>query len=188
VLQQQRVRELNILLRKGNDQLAALAATDALTGLANRRAFDERLELEWSRACRNKVSLALITLDLDFFKQYNDYFGHPQGDTCLREVSRIMAEERRSTDLPARVGGEEFSILLPGADSAGASVIAEKIRSRIEALNLAHPKSPYGVVTASLGLAIQVPAADSTPQDMVEAADAALYAAKAAGRNRVVHG
>ncbi|BDA83395.1 hypothetical protein Sa4125_09370 [Aureimonas sp. SA4125] len=186
MLQQQRVRELNLLLRQANEQLAVLAGTDGLTGLANRRTFDERLQNEWARARRRGSPLALITLDLDFFKQFNDHFGHPEGDTCLRRVSQVIADERRSTDLPARVGGEEFSILLPETELEGALLIAEKIRSRVQALQLGHPKSPFGVVTTSCGVAVQVPAATFTLEDLVRAADLALYAAKAAGRNRIV--
>jgi diguanylate cyclase (GGDEF)-like protein len=185
VLQQQRVRELNTLLQRANEQLASLAATDALTGLANRRAFDERIEYEWARARRHGASLALITLDLDFFKQYNDTFGHPAGDTCLRRVSEVVGQGRRSTDLFARIGGEEFAVLLPDTDLAGALVIADRIRSGVEALKLDHPKSPFEVVTATLGLAVQVPGATSEVHELVKAADAALYAAKAAGRNQI---
>jgi chemotaxis family two-component system sensor kinase Cph1 len=186
VLQQQRVRELNTLLRQANDQLAALARTDGLTGLANRRAFDERLEHEWARARGRSTPLSLITFDLDFFKQYNDHFGHPDGDTCLRQVSHVIAQERRSTGLLARVGGEEFSILLPETDLQGALIFAEDVRLGISALQLSHPKSTFGVVTASFGVAVQVPGVTSIMKDLVQAADAALYAAKAAGRNRVV--
>lgn len=185
VLQQQRVRELNILLQRANEQLASLAATDSLTGIANRRAFDARLEYEWARARRHGTSLALITLDLDFFKQYNDHFGHPEGDSCLRQVSAVVGEARRSTDFPARVGGEEFSVLLPDTDTTGALVIAEKFREGIRALNLDHPDSPFEVVTASLGLAVRVPGSTSQVNDLIKAADVALYEAKAAGRNQI---
>ncbi|WP_205015307.1 sensor domain-containing diguanylate cyclase [Rhodoligotrophos appendicifer] len=185
VLQQQRIRELNTLLQRANEQLANLAATDSLTGIANRRAFDARLDYEWARAQRHSTSLSLITLDLDFFKQYNDHFGHPAGDLCLRQVSAVVGEARRSTDFPARVGGEEFSILLPDTDTTGALVIAEKFRLGIQALNIDHPKSPFGVVTASLGLAVRVPFATTQVSDLIKAADGALYEAKAAGRNQI---
>ena len=153
LLQQHRVRELNIQLRRANEQLASLAATDAVTGLANRRAFDERVGYEWARARRRGAPVALLTLDLDLFKQYNDHFGHPAGDACLRQVSQAIAMARRATDLPARVGGEEFSVLFSDTDLQGALVIAEKIRSQIQALQISHPRSPFGVVTASCGLA-----------------------------------
>jgi chemotaxis family two-component system sensor kinase Cph1 len=185
VLQQQRVRELNSLLQRANEQLANLAATDSLTGLANRRAFDVRLDYEWGRARRHGTSLALITLDLDFFKQYNDHFGHPDGDACLRQVSGVLREARRSTDFAARIGGEEFSVLLPDTDLTGALVITEKFRRGIHALNLRHPESPFGVVTASLGLAVHVPHSTSEIGELIKAADLALYEAKAAGRNKV---
>lgn len=185
VLQQQRVRELNAQLLRANEQLEALAATDAMTGLGNRRAFDERLEHEWARAGRRREPLALITFDVDFFKQYNDHFGHPEGDNCLRQLGQVIAEERRTSDFPARVGGEEFSILLPETDLHGASVVAEKIRLRLQGLRLPHPISPFGVVTASFGLAVQVPDGIGSGQDLVRVADKALYAAKAAGRDCV---
>lgn len=186
VLQQQQVRELNVLLRRANDELATLATTDPLTGVANRRAFDDRLDYEWARARRHSASLAIIILDLDFFKQFNDHFGHPDGDACLRKIGRILGDSRRSTDLPARIGGEEFSVLLADTDMDGAVRVAEKIRSGIQALKLSHPKSPFRVMTASFGLAVQIPDSSSVARDLVKAADSALYSAKAAGRNRIV--
>jgi two-component system, chemotaxis family, sensor kinase Cph1 len=188
VLQEKKVRELNHLLRQANEQLAGLASTDGLTGVANRRAFDEHLQREWARAIRSRRSLALIILDLDFFKQYNDHFGHPMGDECLKQVAHVLQHERRPTDLAARIGGEEFSLILPDTDIEGAMAVAESVRSRIEGLHLDHAKSPMGVVTASFGVAVATADRSGTAQDLIQAADTALYEAKKGGRNRVVQG
>jgi diguanylate cyclase (GGDEF)-like protein len=188
VLEQKRVRELNMQLRGLNEKLAALASTDGLTGLANRRAFDERLRAEWPPGRGRAAPLALIAIDLDFFKKYNDSHGHPQGDECLRQVARVLRQETRSADLAARLGGEEFSILLPDTDLESAGRIAERIRDAIWSLQLSHPRNPPGVVTASLGFAAIIPGAGQTADELIEAADAALYRAKAAGRNRAISG
>ncbi len=185
VLQQQSIRELNELLTKANEQLSVLAATDGLTGVANRRVFDERLIQEWKRCSRLAKPLALIILDLDFFKQYNDAFGHLAGDDCLKRVARVLSDARRTSDLVARFGGEEFCLLLPDTGIQGAITVADSVRSRIEGLGLAHPTNPTGVATASLGVAAVVPAEGGSAQDLVAAADTALYDAKAHGRNRV---
>jgi diguanylate cyclase (GGDEF)-like protein len=188
VLQQQSIRELNELLTKANEQLSVLAATDGLTGVANRRVFDERLISEWKRCGRLKIPLALIILDLDFFKQYNDAFGHLAGDDCLKRVARVLADGRRTSDLAARFGGEEFCLLLPDTGIQGATTVADSVRSGIQALGLAHPANPTGVVTASLGVAALLPAEGGSAQDLVGAADKALYDAKSRGRNRVCQG
>jgi chemotaxis family two-component system sensor kinase Cph1 len=181
VIQQKRVRQLNI-------RLAGLASTDSLTGLANRRSFDEHLQREWARAGRTHKPLALIILDLDFFKQYNDQYGHVAGDECLKLVAKALQEGRRVTDLAARIGGEEFSLLLPDAEIEGAMSVAETVRDRIERLQLPHAKSPMGVVTASFGAAAATAGRTRTTEDLVRAADRALYEAKRHGRNRLVQG
>jgi diguanylate cyclase (GGDEF)-like protein len=181
VIQQKRVRQLNI-------RLAELASTDSLTGLANRRSFDEHLQREWARADRTQRPLALIILDLDFFKQYNDQYGHVAGDECLKLVARALQEGRRATDLAARIGGEEFSLLLTDMEIEGAMSVAETVRDRIERLQLPHVKSPMGVVTASFGAAAATAGRTQTTEDLVRAADRALYEAKRQGRNRVVQG
>jgi two-component system, chemotaxis family, sensor kinase Cph1 len=187
VLQQQRLRELNHLLLLANEKLATLAATDGLTGLANRRTFDERLHKEWQRASRPpRRPLSMIILDLDFFKQYNDHYGHAKGDECLKQVAEVLEAGRRSSDLVARIGGEEFCILLPETDANGAMALAEIIRDRIEGLQLPHPKSHFGVVTASMGLAEAAAEESGTAQDMMRRADVALYEAKERGRNQIV--
>jgi diguanylate cyclase (GGDEF)-like protein len=188
VMHQQRVRQLNDLLKDANERLAALASTDGLTGVANRRVFDERLTEELARARRAGSSLAMIMLDLDFFKQYNDHYGHPMGDDCLRQIAAILQIDRRPADCVARIGGEEFSILLPDAGYDGAVAVAEIIRDRIEGLGLPHLKSPNGVVTTSLGVAVASAGETTTGQDLMRCADEALYRAKANGRNQVVRG
>ena len=186
ILQQNRVRELNRVLAEANEKLAALASTDGLTGIANRRAFNDRLLAEWARAGRSRKSLSLVILDLDFFKQYNDHYGHVMGDECLKQVARVLQDRGRSTDLVARIGGEEFSLLLADADIEGAMLVAETARSRIEGLRLEHAESPVGVVTASFGVATATDVTTETARDPMQAADKALYEAKASGRNRVV--
>ena len=167
-------------------QLEQLAAKDALTGLANRRAFDERLEAEWRRCQRGGQLLSIIMVDVDHFKTYNDTYGHPQGDTCLRSVASVLAGvAARTGDLVARYGGEEFVVVLPGTNSVGARVVAERIRAAIVALDMPHAASSAGkCVTVSLGVASADPAKLAAAA-LLAAADQALYAAKKLGRNRV---
>jgi two-component system, chemotaxis family, sensor kinase Cph1 len=186
ILQQQRVRELNRLLGEANRHLADLALSDGLTGIPNRRAFDERLGEEWARAARSGRPLGLIILDLDFFKQYNDHFGHPTGDTCLKRIATLLDDTRRATDFAARVGGEEFALLLPETGRDGALKVAEATRASIERLGIAHPKSPGGIVTASLGVACLDAGEADVAHDLMNMADRALYEAKRQGRNRAV--
>jgi diguanylate cyclase (GGDEF)-like protein/PAS domain S-box-containing protein len=172
------------------DRLATLATEDSLTGLANRRRFDERLEQEWARAYRERTYLALLMIDLDHFKTYNDEYGHPAGDECLRVVTRIMAAEaQRAADVTARYGGEEFAMLLPNTDAAACARIGERIRCAILKAGIPHAlNQPSGLVTVSLGGATCQPAGErsATSASLIEAADQALYAAKDGGRNRLV--
>jgi diguanylate cyclase (GGDEF)-like protein/PAS domain S-box-containing protein len=171
-------------------KLAALATEDGLTGLANRRRFDEQLQEEWNRAARDGTYLSLLMIDLDRFKTFNDKYGHPAGDECLRSVARILATQaQRTSDLAARYGGEEFVILLPNTDAAGCTRIGERIRRAIRKAGMPHALNlPSRVVTASLGGAVCQPAAQRSADEasLIEAADRALYAAKNAGRNRLV--
>jgi diguanylate cyclase (GGDEF)-like protein/PAS domain S-box-containing protein len=170
-------------------KLAVLARTDGLTGLANRRAFDEALTVEWRRARRDEAPLSLLLLDVDRFKLFNDTYGHPAGDDCLRTVAKaVAAAVHRPADLVARYGGEEIAILLPGVSPEGAAAVAERVRAAIEAIGLAHAANmPSGLVTASIGAATALPAIepDLAAEALVAAADAALYSAKHSGRNRV---
>jgi diguanylate cyclase (GGDEF)-like protein/PAS domain S-box-containing protein len=171
-------------------RLETLAAEDGLTGVANRRRFDERLSEEWGRAYRDDAYLALLMIDLDHFKNYNDEHGHLAGDECLRAVAKILAAEAlRSSDLAARFGGEEFALLLPNTDAAGCARIGERIRRALRVARIEHGSNlPSGFVTASLGGAACRPGngRSAGPDWLVEAADRALYAAKAGGRDRVV--
>jgi diguanylate cyclase (GGDEF)-like protein len=170
-----------------NKALEKLAMQDGLTGLANRRQFDVSLNTEFSRAVRNASSLALIMLDVDCFKQYNDTYGHAAGDECLKAIGKAVRDTpRRTGDLAARYGGEELAMLLPGADVAGALVVAEKIRAAVESLRLTHIANGKGIVTISAGVHAVVPqGSNGAAVDLVVAADKALYQAKANGRNRV---
>ncbi|MBR0669415.1 diguanylate cyclase [Roseomonas hellenica] len=171
------------------EDLARLARTDGLTGLANRRAFDGALASEWLRARREQTPLSLLLIDVDHFKLFNDTYGHPQGDDCLRKVASAAAGVvRRPADLVARYGGEEIAILLPNTPPAGAALVAEEVRAAVEAIGLTHEGNPpSGVVTVSIGLAAALsPANFSDPMALVSASDAALYRAKRAGRNRVI--
>jgi diguanylate cyclase (GGDEF)-like protein len=174
-------------LRLANEHLSRISFVDALTGLANRRRFDEALELEWRRASRSQTPLAVVMADIDSFKQYNDTLGHPQGDKCLAAVADVFFQSvGRAGDLAARYGGEEFVVLMPGADLAAALVFAEGMRAACEERAIAHPASPVGpVVTISLGVASCIPSDDVSPTFLVSEADAALYRAKLEGRNRV---
>ncbi|WP_298883766.1 diguanylate cyclase [uncultured Bradyrhizobium sp.] len=171
-------------------RLETLAIEDSLTGLANRRRFDERLKEEWARAYRDRSSLGLLMIDVDHFKAYNDEYGHPAGDACLRVVAKtIAAEVQRIGDLAARYGGEEFAMLLPNTDAAGCARVGERIRIAIRDAGLVHATNPAGQgVTVSVGGAACRPAAERTAgtSSLVEAADRALYAAKDAGRDRLM--
>ena len=171
-------------------RLETLAIEDSLTGLANRRGFDERLKEEWARAYRDRSSLALLMIDVDHFKAYNDEYGHPAGDACLRLVAQVIAAEtQRPGDLAARYGGEEFAMLLPNTDAAGCARIGDRVRRAIREAGLVHTTNhATGCVTASLGGAACRPVLERTAGvvSLVEAADQALYAAKEAGRNRLM--
>jgi len=168
--------------------LQSLAIKDGLTGIANRRSFDDTLEAEWLRAQREQVSLSLLIADVDHFKLYNDTYGHLRGDACLKAVAAaIDAQALRPADLTARYGGEEFVVIMPTTDADGANEVAERIRSAVSALGIPHGGSGCGPsVTLSIGVASTIPALGHTPDGLIAAADRALYAAKCSGRNRVV--
>lgn len=181
-----RERELSQM----NGHLLKLAQVDSLTELANRRTFDTRLIAEWYTAEYLKRPIALLMIDVDYFKAFNDLYGHRQGDECLRAVCRVLSGMCRSdSDLAARYGGEEFVLLLPGAGIEGAVQVAHRLCQAIDALGMSNDGSPLGHVTISIGVA-SMQAADGAPaQALIEAADAALYRAKQGGRNQVVaHG
>ena len=174
-------------LRQANEHLRRLSFLDAVTGLANRRRFNEAAIEEWRRARRSGASLGLVLADVDAFKRYNDQMGHLKGDEALAAVGAVFAASvGRAGDLAARYGGEEFVVLLPGADRAAAADVAEHIRAGIEALGLPHPSSPAApVLTISLGVAACAPSDERTLESLIAEADDALYAAKRDGRNRV---
>jgi diguanylate cyclase (GGDEF)-like protein len=167
--------------------LQRLATKDGLTGIANRRCFDEALAAEWHRAQRDQTSLSLILIDVDHFKRYNDTYGHQKGDDCLKSVARAMEEKIfRPADLVARYGGEEFVILMPNTDVTGARLVAERIVQHVYALAIPHEASDLGeTVSISAGVAASVPTPNLGADRLLAAADAALYAAKHAGRNRM---
>jgi diguanylate cyclase (GGDEF)-like protein len=173
-------------LRRANEQLARLTVTDGLTGVGNRRLFDQTLEKEWQRCARHHVPLALLMVDIDHFKLYNDRHGHIAGDAALTQVAHILADcVQRSGELVARYGGEEFVILLPGIDRDGAAAVAHACQLQMARADIAHPASPSaGALTLSIGVASVVPDATQAPAALLNAADRALYMAKAAGRNR----
>ncbi|MBS0506717.1 MAG: diguanylate cyclase [Proteobacteria bacterium] len=171
-----------------SELLHRLAYVDGLTGLANRRQFDQALQAEWRRCRRSRSPLAVLLLDIDYFKQYNDRYGHQAGDACLQAVARALrAGLARSHDLVARYGGEEFVCLLPECDAAGALHKAEDLCRAVQALGLAHAGSEAGaVVTISIGVACLVPDAEASPEALLRQADQQLYRAKGAGRNRAL--
>lgn len=174
------------LLEKAEKELHKLTRTDQLTGISNRRAFDENLELEWRRAIRNKSQLSLLLIDIDFFKNFNDTYGHVEGDTCLREVAcAILGALNRPFDHVARYGGEEFAVLLPETDVEGGKVIAEHVRKTIEDLQIENKlEGKSNVVTVSLGLNCEQPTNDSSLEMFVQKADSAMYESKLTGRNK----
>jgi len=173
-------------LRTESDRFKELATVDSLTGLSNRRAFDAHLAAEWQHAAEREAPLALLMIDVDHFKRYNDRYGHLEGDACLRAFAAILAEAAGGEGRAARYGGEEFALLIPGADTADAYRIAECVRQTVEALALAHADAPCGIVTVSIGLGSLVPDGETSASLLVEAADAGLYSAKRRGRNTVV--
>jgi diguanylate cyclase (GGDEF)-like protein len=183
----QKLAERESELRAANEHLERLALIDPLSGLANRRNFDETLARTWKDAIRHKRLVGLLTIDVDHFKLFNDRYGHVEGDACLRRVGALLMNFAcRPGDLPARYGGEEFAVLLPGASLAGARIVAERLRRAVEELCIANADAPLGQVSVSIGVASLVPSLDDEAQSLVEAADAGLYAAKRSGRNAVV--
>ncbi|WP_102120658.1 GGDEF domain-containing protein [Janthinobacterium sp. ROICE36] len=181
---QSRYMQSERALRAAHDKLEKLSLTDGLTGIANRRCFDQTLQLEWQRATRDNKPLALLIIDIDFFKSLNDAFGHPYGDSCLVQIAAALHSALpRASDLSARFGGEEFAAILPATDRAGALAVAHKMQQAIAAAAIVHAPSRGGLVTASIGLALND--AGQTPAPLLAAADQALYRAKQNGRNRV---
>jgi diguanylate cyclase (GGDEF)-like protein len=174
-------------LQIANQHLEELASLDGLTGLANRRGFDREIQCEWQRAIERQQPLALMMVDIDHFKLFNDRYGHVRGDACLRAVGETLSlVTLEEAVLVARYGGEEFALLLPGLDLARATALAEEMRRAIEDLQIAHSEASCGLVTISIGVESLVPELSQSAADLVEAADRALYAAKRRGRNAVM--
>lgn len=181
------VEERTYLLGKANQKLHDIATLDELTNIANRRAFDEKLEEEWGRARRNQAPLSAVMIDIDEFKAFNDHYGHQGGDECLRRVAGALKQGMsRSGDMIARYGGEEFVALLPGTDAAGAAVIGERLRALVEAQAIPHEYArAWKTVTISAGIGTVFPHLEGTHDDLIAQADRRLYRAKETGRNRV---
>jgi diguanylate cyclase (GGDEF)-like protein/PAS domain S-box-containing protein len=165
--------------------LEQLATRDGLTGLANRRCFDETLHAEWARALRQRQPLSLLMVDVDNFKAYNDANGHLGGDECLKRIATAVASEMRANDLVARYGGEEFAVILPNQSLKGAATVAERIRTRVEQLQVPNRLASAQHVTVSIGAATAIASPDNCASELVAIADAALYRAKHMGRNRI---
>ncbi len=177
-------------LQHANEKLETLSQEDALTGLHNRRYFEMKLEAEWKREGRDQKILSLMVIDIDYFKLYNDTYGHAEGDVCLKSVAYVLQSSlHRPADVISRIGGEEFVVLLPDVDSDGALSVAQHMQAQLHHAALTHATSPLGDnVTISIGIASVVPNEYATALGLFKAADKALYSAKAKGRNRIVVG
>lgn len=184
----ERLRKLSRKLARANRRLRSLSNCDGLTGIANRGCFDKTLKREWARAARQRTPLALILMDLDHFKDFNDAYGHLAGDGCLKRAAALFAQLcQRPGDLVARYGGEEFAVLLPETDRPGAAFVAEKLRAALANMELMQEtRSATTRITLSLGVAHTLPEPQVAPEILVASADRALYAAKRGGRNQVV--
>lgn len=180
-------RQAELALQQANQTLQELVWLDGLTEIANRRYFDDYLQREWQRSAREKTSLSLLLCDIDYFKAYNDTYGHLAGDACLKQVAKTAKNTiRRPADLVARYGGEEFAVILPNTDIQGAICVGEKLRKQIENLRIPHSGSavaPY--ITLSIGVAADIPSHQSLPETLIANSDQALYMAKNGGRNQV---
>jgi diguanylate cyclase (GGDEF)-like protein len=190
-LLQQEIKErqrFEAALLAANQQLQLFVFLDGLTGVANRRKFDEYLNLEWQRLAREKLPLSLLLCDVDFFKNYNDTYGHLTGDDCLKQIAKTLKlSVRRPSDLLARYGGEEFAVILSNTNDKGAIYLAEDIRQKVYNLKIPHAQSKVdNFVTLSIGVATIFPNMQIAPNTLIEVGDQALYTAKAQGRNRIV--
>lgn len=191
-MDQRKARERKLIevtkqLEDAVEKLDRLSSLDGLTGIANRRRFDEYINIEWCRGRRSAKPLSLILIDIDFFKAYNDTYGHQAGDECLKKVANTLQDGlNRPADMACRYGGEEFAIILPETDKNGAIIIAKKMSDQIKALKIPHKQSQVSdIVTVSLGVASLLSTEGLSPMDLISAADKALYKAKNEGRNRI---
>jgi diguanylate cyclase (GGDEF)-like protein len=171
-------------LERSNAQLERLSATDGLTGLANRRLFDQQLHQEWQRSMRTQLPLSLLLVDIDHFKRYNDHYGHVTGDACLRQVAVILSDcAQRAGELVARYGGEEFAVLLPGTDREAAMAVAQRCMDELAKARIEHANSTVSShLTWSIGVATVLASPDLLPESLVRCADEALYRVKGSGR------
>lgn len=180
------IRELLVQILLKQITFEQVSWEDRLTGLGNRRHFDDKLDAGWRQAARQGVPLSLIILDVDMFKKYNDKYGHPAGDECLRQVAAALGGcVKRAGDTVARYGGEEFGVVMVHMPMADAKAMGERMRLAVQGIGLEHEPSPFGVVTISIGGATIIPGTHSSPQSLIQQADEALYRAKESGRNRV---
>ncbi len=182
------IRTLEEQVARRTEELERISQTDALTGIANRRFFDERLAAEWARGVRSGKPLSIIVIDVDYFKSLNDFLGHACGDRCVKAIASALRDlSTRSSDLVARYGGDEFIFLLPETDRAGAEGLAQKVQAAIHALAIANPGSPLSdMLTVSQGSATAVPSLSRSPEQLLEEADRAMYVAKRRGRDLIV--
>lgn len=181
------LEEITDKLSEAYQTLLRVSRTDGLSGIWNRRFFDEILEVEWKRSCRGGKPISLLLLDIDYFKKYNDTYGHQAGDDCIRKVAAVLKDTaRRAGDFPARYGGEEFAVILPETDAEKARLVAESIRNRIQELQIPHEASDVSVfVSVSIGISSKIPSKDSNQiEKLLEESDKALYRSKETGRNR----
>lgn len=185
---EQELLTVTLKLEEANEKLHVLSSTDGLTGIPNRRSFDDILEREIRRAQRSKSPLALALGDIDFFKPFNDCYGHTEGDACLQQVATAFTKVlKRPGDIAARYGGEEYAFILPNTPEIWSKLISEKLRSSVESLQIPHSHSQVSeYVTVSIGVVTAVPDGNQSPKDFINAADKALYQAKHDGRNQVV--
>lgn len=190
-MEQRKTRELELLettkqLESANHILENLSAMDHLTGLANRRTFDQDVLMEWKRAQRDRNPLSILLIDVDFFKSYNDTYGHLAGDDALIQIAKVLkAVLKRPGDIVARYGGEEFAAVLPDTDETGAAKIAEEMRSKILSKKILHENSPHKRISVSVGIATSIPTPTCSPEELIARADQALYAAKDKQRNTI---
>lgn len=184
----EQLNQANEQLNLANQELHRVSMTDGLTGIPNRRVFDELLVREWRRCARLQKPISVVMLDVDYFKKFNDRYGHQAGDQCLRAAARVIASAvPRASDLAARYGGEEFVLILSETDRDGACSVANRIREQIAGLKVANEDSPHHCVTLSCGVSTVVPGEDKPVEKLVKSADNALYMAKRQGRNRVAY-
>ena len=188
VRMQRALVKLTAQLNEANQELHRISMIDGLTGIANRRLFDESLVREWRRCARLQKPISIVMLDVDYFKKYNDKYGHQAGDECLKAAAKqVAAAVPRASDLAARYGGEEFVLILSETDEVGARWVANRVRQQVAGLKVVHEESPHGYVTLSCGVSSVMPSEEMSAEKLVKSADNALYLAKKHGRDTVAY-